>query len=593
MAIAHTFPGVFIEEIPSGVRAITGVPTSVAAFVGRTPIGPVNSPVIVNSFGDYVRAFGGLNADSSVSYAVSDFFQNGGGQAVIVRLYQAPLQSPPIDGFARVVIGDTPSSPEFTLRAASPGDWANDLTVTVSVLDPTFSVIPPTSPPGKPQAVDAQLAAIATLLGLDDPDQATSKANLETIFSLTITHGGTSETIANLTLGPGPRQASQVLKVGKSESQFVVWDPANTAFVAGTTITSVVLEITVSPPVDSQEFTVLEADQGVPSDFLSTATYAGTVDLVTGNKSGILALDNTDIFNVLCIPPDKRSAADPVSWGDTAPEIFVQALPYVVARRAMLIIDPPTSEGASASPSVTAFVTAANGTAVLNDFAGIGINGNNARNSVMYFPRVLEADSLNGNRIGTFVSCGIAAGIWAGTDAARGVWKAPAGIDAGLSGVAGLAATMTDAENGEINPIGINALRTFPIVGTVVWGARTLRGSDVVADDYKYLPVRRFALFLEESLFRGLKFAVFEPNAEPLWSQIRLNVNTFLNGLFRQGAFQGATPRDAYFVKCDAETTTQNDINLGVVNVLVGFAPLKPAEFVIIQIQQIAGQVTT
>jgi len=120
-----------------------------------------------------------------------------------------------------------------------------------------------------------------------------------------------------------------------------------------------------------------------------------------------------------------------------------------------------------------------------------------------------------------------------------------------------------------------------------------MRGSDVVADDYKYLPVRRFALFLEESLFRGLKFAVFEPNADPLWSQIRLNVNTFLNGLFRQGAFQGATPRDAYFVKCDAETTTQNDINLGVVNVLVGFAPLKPAEFVVIQIQQIAGQVTT
>jgi phage tail sheath protein FI len=152
---------------------------------------------------------------------------------------------------------------------------------------------------------------------------------------------------------------------------------------------------------------------------------------------------------------------------------------------------------------------------------------------------------------------------------------------------------MTDAENGQINPIGINALRTFPIVGTVVWGGRTLRGSDVVADDYKYLPVRRFALFLEESLFRGLKFAVFEPNAEPLWSQIRLNVNAFLNGLFRQGAFAGATPRDAYFVKCDAETTTQNDINLGVVNVLVGFAPLKPAEFVIIQIQQIAGQVTT
>jgi phage tail sheath protein FI len=586
MAIAHTFPGVFIEEIPSGVRAITGVPTSVAAFVGRTPIGPVNSPVIVNSFGDYVRAFGGLDANSSVSYAVSNFFQNGGGQGVIVRLYEAPVQTPAVDGFARVVIGGTPSSDQFTLKAASPGTWANDIVVTVSVLDPTFAVIV-SSPAGTPQAADSQLAAVATLLGFD-ASPSDYEDNLETIFSLTITHGGTSETIANLTLGPGPRQASQVLKVGRSASQFVVWESGIVA--AGTKITTVVPGIQASPPVDSVDF--FSDGDGLDSAPLSPDTYAGTVDSA-GNKSGILALDNADIFNVLCIPPDQRSAADPISWGDTAPEVFVQALSYVVGRRAMLIIDPPTPEGASASPSVRAFNTAADGAGVLNDFAAIGINGNNARNSVMYFPRVLEADSRNGNRIGTFASCGIIAGIWSATDAARGVWKAPAGIDAGLSGIAGLPVTMTDAENGQINPIGITALRTFPIVGTVVWGGRTLRGSDVVADDYKYLPVRRFALFLEESLFRGLKFAVFEPNAEPLWSQIRLNVNAFLNGLFRQGAFAGATPRDAYFVKCDAETTTQNDINLGVVNVLVGFAPLKPAEFVIIQIQQIAGQVTT
>lgn len=585
MAIAHTFPGVFIEEIPSGVRAITGVPTSIAAFLGRTPIGPINTPVILNSFGDFTRAFGGLEADSSVSYAVSDFFQNGGGQAVVVRLYSAPAESPVSDGVARVAIGTSPNA--FTLAAVSPGDWGNDITVTVTVLDPTFTVI--TSPSGSPQAADAQLAAIATLLSLDSPTQSIYQANLETIFSLTITHGTTTETITNLTLGPGARQASQVLKAGKSASQFVVWDSGIDA--VGTSITSVVTALGGgSPPDAAVEFAV--TSPGFPSAFLGVLDYQGGVDSA-GNKSGILALDNTDIFNALCIPPDKRSLADPSSWGDTAPEVFVNALPYCVNRRAMLIIDPPTPEGATDSPSVSAFNVASDGLQVLNDLSAIGINGNNARNSVMYFPRVLEADALNGNRIGTFVSCGIVAGIWASTDAARGVWKAPAGIDAGLSGIAGLAVTMTDAENGEINPIGINAIRTFPIVGTVTWGARTLRGSDVVADDYKYLPVRRFALFLEESLFRGLKFAVFEPNAEPLWSQIRLNVNTFLNGLFRQGAFQGATPRDAYFVKCDSETTTQNDINLGVVNVLVGFAPLKPAEFVIIQIQQIAGQVST
>jgi Bacteriophage tail sheath protein len=150
---------------------------------------------------------------------------------------------------------------------------------------------------------------------------------------------------------------------------------------------------------------------------------------------------------------------------------------------------------------------------------------------------------------------------------------------------------LTDGENGELNPLGINCLRAFPLVGRVVWGARTLSGADQLADEYKYVPVRRTALYIEESLYRGLKWVVFEPNDEPLWAQIRLNVGAFMHNLFRMGAFQGSTPRDAYFVKCNKETTTQNDIDLGVVNILVGFAPLKPAEFVVIKLQQMTGQI--
>jgi phage tail sheath protein FI len=149
---------------------------------------------------------------------------------------------------------------------------------------------------------------------------------------------------------------------------------------------------------------------------------------------------------------------------------------------------------------------------------------------------------------------------------------------------------LTDDENGDLNPLGINALRSFPLIGTVLWGARTLRGADALTDQWKYIPVRRTALFIEETLFRGLKWVVFEPNDEPLWAQIRLNVGAFMNGLFRQGAFQGTTPAQAYFVKCDGETTTQDDIDRGVVNIVVGFAPLKPAEFVVLKIQQMAGQ---
>ena len=126
-----------------------------------------------------------------------------------------------------------------------------------------------------------------------------------------------------------------------------------------------------------------------------------------------------------------------------------------------------------------------------------------------------------------------------------------------------------------------------------MWGARTLAGANALASEWKYAPVRRLALFLEESLYRGSQWVVFEPNDEPLWAQIRLNVGAFMQNLFRQGAFQGTTPRDAYLVKCDRETTTQNDINNGIVNIVVGFAPLKPAEFVIIKIQQLAGQIQT
>src|SRR5262249_47404795 len=175
--------------------------------------------------------------------------------------------------------------------------------------------------------------------------------------------------------------------------------------------------------------------------------------------------------------------------------------------------------------------------------------------------------------------------------AERGVWKAPGGLDAGVSGIQALSANLDDGDSGVLNPVGINCLRIFPASGAVVWGARTLRGNDQLADEYKYVPVRRLTLFIEESLFRGLQWVVFEPNDEPLWAQIRLTVGAFMHDLCPQGAFQGASPRDAYLVKCDKDTTTQNDINRGIVNVVVGYAPLKPAEFVIIKIQQLAGQI--
>jgi phage tail sheath protein FI len=255
---------------------------------------------------------------------------------------------------------------------------------------------------------------------------------------------------------------------------------------------------------------------------------------------------------------------------------------YCVSRRAILIVDPPAAWGANKETA------AATAKAKLGD---LGLTGEAARNAALYFPRVTESDPLLDGQLDTFAPSGLVAGVMARTDVQRGVWKAPAGLDAAVNGIQGLQANLNDQENGLLNPLGINVLRTFPVAGRVVWGARTLRGADQLADDYKYVPVRRTALYIEESLYRGLKWVVFEPNDEPLWAQIRLNAGAFMHNLFRLGAFQGKTPQEAYFVKCDKETTTQNDINLGIVNIVVGFAPLKPAEFVIIQLQQIAGQI--
>jgi hypothetical protein len=233
-------------------------------------------------------------------------------------------------------------------------------------------------------------------------------------------------------------------------------------------------------------------------------------------------------------------------------------------------------------------------TDALNGFSNFSANiGDNGDHCALYFPQLVEANPLNGGQLQTFVPSGAVAGMYARIDAQRGVWKAPAGQETAFTGVQQLSVPLTDMENGQLNPMGLNCLRSFPLIGRVIWGARTLQGADQLESQWKYVPVRRFALFLEESLYRGLQWVVFEPNADPLWAAIRLNVNAFMQTLYRQGAFQGTTPAAAYFVRCDSTTTTQADIDAGVVNIIVGFAPLKPAEFVVLQIQQIAGQLAS
>ncbi|HEV2447170.1 MAG TPA: phage tail sheath subtilisin-like domain-containing protein, partial [Candidatus Sulfopaludibacter sp.] len=282
---------------------------------------------------------------------------------------------------------------------------------------------------------------------------------------------------------------------------------------------------------------------------------------------GVYLLDRVDIFNLLCVP------------GETdAPTIQALQL-YCNTKRAFYIVDPPQ----------TATVANLRTSGPVGSTPG-SLTGQYSINSAYYFPWVQAPDPLFGNRLKLFPPCGMIAGIYANTDATRGVWKAPAGIDASLSGVSGLQYTLTDQENGDLNIQAINCLRQFKVYGDVVWGARTLQGNDQAGSQWKYTPIRRMALFLESSLYDGTQWVVFEPNDEALWGQIRLSINSFLSGLFQQGAFAGTSPQTAYFVKCDGENNPPASIALGVVNILVGFAPLYPAEFVVIQIQQMAGQ---
>jgi phage tail sheath protein FI len=280
-------------------------------------------------------------------------------------------------------------------------------------------------------------------------------------------------------------------------------------------------------------------------------------------REGLYALEEVDLFTILCLP------------GVTDAGVLMDATAYCEERRAFFVIDSPPSALTPAQ-----MVASVSGTDLpKSDHAAV------------YYPWVYIADPLKNGKLRLTAPSGTVAGLYARIDADRGVWKAPAGTEATLGGVQKTAYTLTDGETGALNPLGVNCLRVFPVYGAVSWGARTLRGADQMTSEYKYVPVRRLALFLEECLYRGTQWVVFEPNDESLWAQIRLNLGAFMNSLFRLGAFQGRSAREAYLVKCDRETTTQDDINRGVVNILVAFAPLKPAEFVVIRIQQLAGQI--
>ena len=381
--IPITYPGVYIEEIPSSVRTIEGVPTSTTAFIGGSVRGPSDRPRLVASFTDFERVFGGLSKTFSMGHVVRLYFENGGRRALVCR----------VRGWRR---GARPTNAEILDR------------------------------------------------GLPMLDKARERVNLVTI-----------------------------------------------------------------PPLR-------------PDDDVSRQTWSA-------------------------------------------------AAVWAKRNRAMLIVDPPA--GWQSAADVTAVAV-----------EGLIAQSDDLTNAALYFPWLLAPDPLAGNRPAAFAPSGAICGIYARTDVNRGVWKAPAGPDGSVQGVTGLVIALTKAETDNLNPRGINTIRTLPARGTVVWGARTLRGADQLASDWKYVSIRRLAIFIEASIDEGTQWAVFEPNDEPMWAELRLHIGNFLHTLFRDGAFPANRPQDAYFVRCDRTTVTQNDIDNGRVIALVGFAPVKPAEFVILRV---------
>jgi Bacteriophage tail sheath protein len=757
MPVTVTYPGVYIEEIPSGVRTIVGVSTSVTAFIGFTPKGPVDKAVHIFNFGDYERNFGGLAKDSELGYAVQQFFLNGGSEAWVVRAALGATKA------AVTLCRPGDQKKVLTISAASEGAWANYLKAEVDYattnIDSTFNLTLTEYIPkgtvlvqGRKEvfqnlSMDSKSAQYApnvingasrlisatrhaevddpTLAGLTpgwsrsdtkevvyplanttrfvslvvdgkgpvemalfpDGSAATNLGDLVTKFQAQLTAAGIAVTVSSagtiLTLTsdtPGEQSSVRVFNASKDDAAKVLGlglanrgregggaadlRPAVTGTLGDevTDVSSIAATDELTMSVDDDAISlgshtisltttvaslgelatklqaqIRAADPKKPAFSMATVQVIGNrlrvlsgteqTDAIitftdgTGNlatkagltgggvennvqryalglgagradqadaspgdngtapgapeilgnlleKKGIFALEDVDGFNLLCIP----LVAD---LGDTAALSVVSAAQtYCESRRAFYIVDPPRGRTSLEQ---------------IQDWNNNHLSHH--KNSALYFPLVMLPDPLDGSRLNAFAPSGTMAGLFARTDSNRGVWKAPAGTEAALANVQSLAYNLTDAECGALNKLGINCLRQFPVYGRVSWGARTLEGSDQQASEWKYIPVRRLALYIEESLFRGTQWVVFEPNDEPLWGQIRLNVGAFMHTLFRQGAFQGSSPREAYFVKCDKETTTQDDVNRGVVNILVGFAPLKPAEFVIIQIQQIAGQI--
>jgi len=541
MPVTPTYPGIYIEEILSSSHAITAAPTSVTVFVGYThpfKTRPQNygEAVEIFSFTDYEREFGGLfNVDwlaDDVGRAVFQFFSNGGAVAYVVALkpqfYKYSGGADPINEPTLTL--DVVANSGIVFTGREPVDANHQLTVAITNLRPTIPP-PPGQPPGPLEVAD-----------------------------LTFAYGDRTETFRRVTLNTSPpaTDAGNALekRIGTAA------DPVSS-------LVTVAPDSGGYPTVWPSALGPTPLDGRLPGEPFTTYQPADFADAFDHDQ----ALDKIPVFNLLLTP------------GIWDPPVVSEALAMAERKRAFVVVDPPADAVADQNGAPLPMI----GDIMADAASPRSIP--KSQNGALYFPHLRSVNPATGDPM-TVPPSGFVAGVIAREDTNRGVWKAPAGYEALVSNTTGVVASgrMTDDRQGTLNPLGVNCLRSLPGIGTVVFGARTLVAANLAFQQYRYVPVRRMALFIEQSLSASLPWVIFEPNDTPLWVSIKTAVDNFMLGLFNQGALQGTTPSQAFLVSCDATTTTPDDQANGIVNIVVAFAPLKPAEFVIIKIAQLAGQ---
>lgn len=647
-----TYPGVYVEEVSSGVRPIAAASTSTAAFVGLTEMGPDDEARRITSWTEYQRHYGGFIEGSYLAESVFQFFNNGGQQCYIVRVTRADA------GTADVTVQNRAAPPAAGLRfsAKNSGAWGNYLYLQIEngTADPgnefkisirrqdVVDVVPeeflniPTAEVHDNLSMDPN----ATNFVEDVLRENSALIDVEVLATNNATQRGVHRggwLAADLAGGDPILGENRSFRINVDADGFQVVtlpeDAGNSndlnaiAAAIQTAVRALTPARSTTPPeaLDQFEAAVETNAGGNPRLVLTSGTNrvessVRVQNASTNNAATILRLGTGNGGRSESgIAPRRPANADIIQVGDNAVEAPVTAVTQGTDGLAALnelsysnrftLLDNKTDFSLLAVPGVGTETMVDEGMAYcqnrpLGDVFYIGemrwdddtpAEAESFRNNLttpnsygaVYFPWIRALDPSGRSAAPILLPpSGYVAGLCARIDATRGVWKAPAGTEATLSGAVGLAVDLTDVQQGNLNLRNVNVIRRFTAAGIVSWGARTITSDP----EWQYVPVRRTAIMLKRSIYDGIQWAVFEPNDEDLWASLRLNIGAFMMTLFRQGAFQGSTPSQAFFVKCDAETTTQADINLGIVNVLVGFAPLRPAEFIVVKISQKAGQ---